>query len=95
MILLSAIVAALTVGMGWTHLSNPETVPVYVIAAGVLMAGVTFLSVRVYVFLRMFIAGYAVITASSFLFGLAAVGLTYLVGRLSRIRSTLAMVLVR
>ena len=38
-------------------------------------------------------AGYAVITASSFLFGLAAVGLTYLVGRLSRIRSTLAMVL--
>ena len=37
--------------------------------------------------------GYAVITASSFLFGLAAVGLTYLVGRLSRIRSTLAMVL--
>ena len=38
-------------------------------------------------------AGYAVTTASSFLFGLAAVGLTYLVGRLSRIRSTLAMVL--
>ena len=38
-------------------------------------------------------ASYAVITASSFLFGLAAVGLTYLVGRLSRIRSTLAMVL--
>ena len=38
-------------------------------------------------------ASYAMITASSFLFGLAAVGLTYLVGRLSRIRSTLAMVL--
>ena len=41
----------------------------------------------------LFGASYAVITASSFLFGLAAVGLTYLVGRLSRIRSTLAMVL--
>lgn len=37
--------------------------------------------------------GYAVTTASSFLFGLIAVGLTYLVGRLSRIRSPLAMVL--
>ena len=37
--------------------------------------------------------GYAVTTASSFLFGLIAVGLTYLVGRLSRIRSQLAMVL--
>ena len=37
--------------------------------------------------------GYAVTTASSFLFGLVAVGLTYLVGRLSRIRSPLAMVL--
>lgn len=38
-------------------------------------------------------ASYAVITAGSFLFGLAAVGLTYLVGRLSRMRSNLAMVL--
>ena len=38
-------------------------------------------------------AGYAVITASSFAFGLAAVALTYLVGRLSRMRSNLAMVL--
>lgn len=38
-------------------------------------------------------AGYAVVTASSFSFGLAAVALTYLVGRLSRIRSNLAMVL--
>ena len=38
-------------------------------------------------------ASYAVITASSFFFGLAAVALTYLVGRLSRIRSNLAMVL--
>ena len=37
-------------------------------------------------------ASYAVITAGSFLFGLAAVGLTYLVGRLSRMRSNLAMV---
>ena len=37
--------------------------------------------------------GYAVTTTSSFLFGLIAVGLTYLVGRLSRIRSPLAMVL--
>ena len=37
--------------------------------------------------------GYAVTTAISFLFGLIAVGLTYLVGRLSRIRSPLAMVL--
>ena len=37
-------------------------------------------------------ASYAVITAGSFLFGLAAVGLTYLVG-LSRMRSNLAMVL--
>ncbi len=73
MILLSAIVAALTVGMGWTHLSNPETVPVYVIAAGVLMAGVTFLSVRVYVFLRMFIAGYAV-TFATFALGFIVFG---------------------
>ena len=38
-------------------------------------------------------ASYAVITVGSFLFGLAAVGLTYLVGRLSRMRSNLAMVL--
>lgn len=36
---------------------------------------------------------YAAITASSFLFGLAAVGLTYLIGRLSRMRSNLAIVL--
>ena len=41
----------------------------------------------------LFGASYAVITAGSFLFGLAAVGLTYLVGRLSRMRSNLAMVL--
>ncbi len=38
-------------------------------------------------------AGYAAVTASSFFFGLAAVALTYFVGRLSRIRETLAMVL--
>ncbi len=37
--------------------------------------------------------GSAITTVSSFVFGLLAVSLTYLVGRLSRIRSTLAMVL--
>ena len=38
-------------------------------------------------------ARYAVVSASAFVFGLGAVSLTYLVGRLSRIRSNLAMVL--
>ena len=37
--------------------------------------------------------GSAITTVSSFVFGLLAVSLTYLVGQLSRIRSTLAMVL--
>lgn len=41
----------------------------------------------------LFGAGYAATTLSSFVFGLAAVCLTYLVGKLSRLRSTLAMVL--
>ena len=60
MIPLSALVALLTVAMALTRIANPETVPLYVIAAGAVMAAVTYLSARIYVFLRMFNAGYAI-----------------------------------
>ena len=73
MILLSVLIAALTVGMGWTHLSNPGAVPLYVIAAGALMVGVTFFAARIFVFLRMFIAGYA-ITFAAFAAGFIVFG---------------------
>ena len=46
--------------MAATHAANPEAVPLYVIAAGVAMTVITFLSARIFVFLRMFNVGYAV-----------------------------------
>jgi vitamin B12/bleomycin/antimicrobial peptide transport system ATP-binding/permease protein len=60
MIPLSALVALLTVAMALTRIANPEAVPLYAIAAGAVMAAVTYLSARIYVFLRMFNAGYAI-----------------------------------
>lgn len=59
MILLSALVALLTAGMAATHVANPEAAPLYIIAAGVAMTVITFLSARIFVFLRMFNVGYA------------------------------------
>ncbi len=64
MILLSALVALLTAGMAATHVANPEAVPLYVVASGVAMTAVTFLSARIFVFLRMFVVGYAVAFAA-------------------------------
>jgi putative ATP-binding cassette transporter len=60
MILLSALVAVLTAGLAATHLGAPEVVPQYVVWSGVVMSAATFLSARIYVFLRMFNVGYAV-----------------------------------
>ncbi len=73
MTLLSVIVGLLTLGMTATHLSNPEAVPFYVLLAGMVMTGTTYLSGRIFVFLRMFSAGYA-ITFSSFAVGFIVFG---------------------
>ncbi|MBA3323874.1 MAG: hypothetical protein H0T41_00860, partial [Rhodobacteraceae bacterium] len=60
MIALSAIVALSTAGMAATHFGTPGSVPLYVIWSGVVMSAATLLSRRIFVFLRMFIVGYAV-----------------------------------
>jgi vitamin B12/bleomycin/antimicrobial peptide transport system ATP-binding/permease protein len=70
MVILSAIVAALSAAMAYTYLvvAGPiaegatipaASIPLYVIIAGFLMAAITFVSRNIYVFLRMFIVGYA------------------------------------
>jgi putative ATP-binding cassette transporter len=60
MIFLSAIVAVLTVAVAATHVANPEAAPQYVIWAGAAMAAVTYFSARIFTFLKMFNAGYAI-----------------------------------
>jgi vitamin B12/bleomycin/antimicrobial peptide transport system ATP-binding/permease protein len=71
MVILSAIVAALTAVMGYVYWAVPgpiaegattadPSIPLYVIIAGVVMSVVTYLSKNIYVFLRMFNAGYAI-----------------------------------
>jgi vitamin B12/bleomycin/antimicrobial peptide transport system ATP-binding/permease protein len=71
MVILSAIVAALTAAMAYVYLfvacPIPEgatiagaSIPLYVVIAGVVMAAVTYLSKNIFVFLRMFNAGYAI-----------------------------------
>jgi vitamin B12/bleomycin/antimicrobial peptide transport system ATP-binding/permease protein len=75
MIVLSAIVALLTAGMAATNFASPEAVPFFVVASGVFMAAATFLSARIYVFLRMFNAGYA-ITFAIFAIGFIVFGTT-------------------
>jgi putative ATP-binding cassette transporter len=71
MTILSAIVAALTAAMAFTYLTvagpMPEgggaaaaSIPLYVILAGVVLVPVTWLAGRIYVLLRMYVAGYAV-----------------------------------
>ncbi len=75
MLILSAIVAVLTLGMAAVHVATPEAVPLYVIASGVVMAGATWLSSRIYTFLRMFNVGYAV-TFASFAVGFIVFGTT-------------------
>ncbi len=64
MIILSAILAILTAGMAWTHFANPDAVPLYVVFAGVVMSLVVALSARIFVFLRMFNAGYGIAFAA-------------------------------
>jgi vitamin B12/bleomycin/antimicrobial peptide transport system ATP-binding/permease protein len=75
MIPLSALVAVLTAAMAWCYFFIPgavpegstvasASIPLYVIICGVIMAVTTFLSSRIYVFLRMFNAGYAIAFAT-------------------------------
>jgi putative ATP-binding cassette transporter len=73
MIVLSVLVAALTVAVAGTHIANPEAVPQYVIWSGIGMAVATFLARDIFVFLRMFAAGYA-ITFALFAVGFVVVG---------------------
>ncbi len=60
MILLSVVVAVLTGAMAVANLAHPGAIPLYVVASGVAMTGATFLSGRIYTFLRLFVAGYAI-----------------------------------
>lgn len=61
MILLSALVALLTAGMAATHAANPEAAPVCASSGPASqMTLMTYLSAQIFVFLRMFNAGYAV-----------------------------------
>jgi putative ATP-binding cassette transporter len=73
MIPLSLIVAALTAAMAATHVANPEAVPQYVIWSGVVMATATWASRRVFTFLKLFNAGYAV-TFAAFALGFVVFG---------------------
>ena len=59
MILLSALVASSDRGMAAIHVATPS-----VVASGVAMTAVTFLSARIFVYLRMFVVGYAVAFAA-------------------------------
>jgi putative ATP-binding cassette transporter len=78
MTLLSVLVALLTVGMAATHIADAEAIPQYVIWSGVVMSVATYLSGRIFVFLRIFNAGYAIafaFFAAAFIFFGAGGGL--------------------
>jgi putative ATP-binding cassette transporter len=64
MTVLSVLVALLTAALAVTHAGAPESVPLYVVASGVVMAACAFLGRGVYTFLRMFLAGYAITFAA-------------------------------
>ncbi|PJN94938.1 hypothetical protein CNY89_11465 [Amaricoccus sp. HAR-UPW-R2A-40] len=64
MTVLSVLVALLTAALAVTHAGAPESVPLYVVASGAVMAGCAFLGRGVYTFLRMFLAGYAITFAA-------------------------------
>lgn len=57
---LSVLVALLTAGLAMTHAGAPDSVPLYVVASGAIMTVAAWMGRRIYVFLRMFLAGYAV-----------------------------------
>lgn len=70
MTVLSVLVALLTAGLAATHVGAPESVPIYVVASGVVMAACVWAGRGIFVFLRMFLAGYAIayaVFASGFL----------------------------
>lgn len=68
MTVLSVLIALLTAALAVTHVGSPESVPLYVVASGGVMAGCAFAGRGVFTFLRMFLAGYAIA------FGVFAVG---------------------
>ena len=60
MIPLSVLVAVLTAAMAALNIAQPGAIPIYAVAAGAAMTAATWMARGIYVFLRLFVAGYAV-----------------------------------